>query len=83
MYKKTSDLEFEEEYKKEEKPNENEIFHLENKFLEKKVNIEVLRLSTKEYTFQEKSLSLKPVIERLKNKKTISLRGICKISKNR
>ncbi|RTK96723.1 MAG: hypothetical protein EKK64_03185 [Neisseriaceae bacterium] len=83
MYKKTSDLEFEEEYNKKEELNENEIFHLENKFLEKKVNTEVLRLATKEYTFQEQNLSLAPVIERLRNKKTISLKGICKISKNR
>ena len=84
MYKRISDFEFEEEFKKEEdNTNDNEVFVLENIFLKKQINKEVIRLSVSEFTFQEQNLSLKPVVDRLKNKKTLSLRGICKVPKNR
>lgn len=84
MYKLISDLQFEEEFKKEEikEKDENEIFYFQNPEIKEKINSEVIRHSIKEFNFQEK-ISLSPVIDRLRNKKTISMRGIFTVPKNR
>ena len=81
MQKRTSDFEFEEEYKTEIVCENEELFNLQENSKTEKINNEVLNRSMKIFEFQEE-LSLAPLISKIKNKKTISMRGICKKPKN-